>query len=474
MPTERAPRALLGAFAVWTMLWAAALGGCTPLGATGEPRSEPVSQGERADATSPGESRDAGRRESESSAAPEPEAAEWGSLRDEPVRVGLIPRSAAAVVSSRGGAFTLKVYSGATRSFSAVAGEEWSFDASGGGLSARSSGGASFEVADGTVRIRPGASALLLVDGVAYRGEVEVYPAAPGSLSVVNVIGMESYLRGVLPGEIGRRQGGDLEAVKAQAVAARTYAAASSGARAGGDFDVLPTTADQLYEGADAEDPVCDRAILETAGLILAYEGAPAVTYFHSTCGGRTEARSETWELPELPYLVPVWDTEHGDDRLDEAWCRGAPSFEWTESWTGEEIDRLASEVLPDVASTQVQEPVGRVKGVEVTSRTESGRVRWLEVRTESGAYRVLADRVRRFLLRPDTGGILRSSWFDLDVETTSDGIARVTARGHGNGHGVGMCQHGAIAMARAGRSYDEILAHYYPGTEFARLSDLW
>ena len=198
------------------------------------------------------------------------------------------------------------------------------------------------------------------------------------------------------------------------------------------------------------------------------------MTYFHSTCGGRTEARSEAWELPELPYLAPVWDTEHGDERLDEAWCRGAPSFEWTESWTGEEVDRLASEALPDVSSTPVSGPVGRVRGLEVTSRTEAGRVRWLEVRAEGGTYRVLADRVRRLLLRPSTGGILRSSWFDLEVETTADGIARVTARGRGNGHGVGMCQHGAIAMARAGRSYDEILAHYYPGTEFARLSDVW
>jgi stage II sporulation protein D len=469
---ERAPGASLGAFAVWALLCAAALGGCTPLGVAGEARREPVAGGERAEGAPERRTADAVERGGEAPAAPE--AAEWGSLRDEPIRVGLVQRGRAAVVSSRGGACTLKVYSGAAQSFSAVAGEAWSFDASAGGVSARSSGGASFELEEGTVRVRPGASTLLLVDGVAYRGEIEVYPAGAGSLSVVNVIGMESYLRGVLPGEIGRRPESDIEAVKAQAVAARTYAAASSGSRAGGDFDVLPTTADQLYEGADAEDAVCDRAILETAGLVLAYQGAPAVTYFHSTCGGRTEARHEAWELPELPYLGPVWDTEGGGDRLDGSWCRGAPSFEWTESWTGEEIDRLASEVLPDVASTPVEGPVGRVRGLEVASRTGSGRVRWLEVRTEGGVYRVLADRVRRFLLRPDTGGILRSSWFDLDVETTGDGIARVAARGRGNGHGVGMCQHGAIAMARAGRSYDEILAHYYPGTEFARLSDVW
>jgi len=408
-----------------------------------------------------------------SCAATAPDDAAWGALAEQRIRVGLAPSTADVVVSGRG-PFTVTVYSGATQRLSSAAGDEWVLEGAGPGLRARSSAGGSFEIADGTVRMRTDDSAAMVVNGTAYRGEIEVYPAAAGSLAVVNVVGIESYLRGVVPGEIGKRPPEDMEAVKAQAVAARTYAAASSGARAGGDFDVFSTTGDQLYQGIDSEDAVCDQAVFETAGVVLTFDGAPAFAYFHSSCGGRTEARHEVWELDELPYLKAVWDTEGGGSDLSGSWCRGASSFPWTESWTGEEIARLAREELPRVASTPVREPVGDVVGLEVTARTPAGRVRWLEVRTTSGTYRVLADRVRRLLRRPDTGGILRSAWFDLDVETDAGVVSRVTATGRGNGHGVGMCQHGALAMARDGRSYEEILAHYYPGTEIARLSDLW
>lgn len=408
-----------------------------------------------------------------SGAASTPDDAAWGALSEESIRVGLAPSAPSAVVSGRE-SFTVIVYSGAAQRLSSAAGEEWTFEGAEPGLRARSSAGGSFEFADGTVRMRPDGPAAMVVNGTAYRGEIEIYPAAPGSLSVVNVVGIESYLRGVVPGEIGKRPPADIEAVKAQAVAARTYAAASSGARAGGDFDVLSTIGDQLYQGIDSEDAVCDQAVFETACIVLTFEGEPAFAYFHSSCGGRTEARHEVWELDELPYLGSVWDTDNSRDDLDRAWCRDASSFTWTETWTGEEIARLVREELPKVASTPVREPIGDVAGLEVTARTPGGRVRWLEVRTTSGTYRVLADRVRRLLRRPDTGGILRSAWFDLNVETDGGVVSRVTATGRGNGHGVGMCQHGALAMAKGGRSYEEILAHYYPGTEIARLEDVW
>ena len=408
------------------------------------------------------------------SAAPPAVSGEaWGALAEEPVRVGLMRATTSATVTARG-AFAVTVYAGAARRLSCAAGEEWVFEGRRPGLSVRSSKGTALEIEDGTVRVRPADAAALVVNGTAYRGEIEIYPATPGSIAVVNVVGIESYLRGVVPGEIGKRPVGELEAVKAQAVAARTYAAASSGARAGGSFDVLATIEDQLYRGADSEDPVCDRAVFETAGLVLASGGRPAITYFHSTCGGRTEARHEVWELGETPYLRSVWDTRGGSHELAQAWCSEAPSFEWTESWTGEEIARLVREGLPKVASTPVREPVGSVTGLEVTARAPSGRVRWLEVRTEGGTYRVLGDRVRRLLRRPDGGAILRSAWFDLVVDTTGGTVVRVEARGRGNGHGVGMCQHGAMAMARAGRPFDEILTHYYPGTVLAQLRDVW
>jgi len=459
---KRAPGATLGAL-VFCVLCACGmcLGGCSAIG-SGRPAEPLAASGMPATA----------RPEGPPGAGRPPDGA-WDALTDQPIRVGLAASVESVVVSARG-AFSLTVYSGAARRLQASSGEEWTFVGTDAGITARSSGGQSLELAQGTVRLRPEAPAAMVVNGVAYRGEIEVYPAAPGSLTVVNVVGMEAYLRGVVPGEIGARSPAEIEAVKAQAVAARTYAAASSGGRAAGDFDVLATIADQLYQGADFEDPVCDRAILETAGLILTFAGRPAHTYFHSTCGGRTAARHEVWELGELPYLRSLPDGGGRASRPDDAWCRSSPSFTWTVSWTGDEVARLVRGQLPAVASTPVREPIGDIVGLAATERSPSGRVRWLEVRTTSGTYRVFGDRVRRLLLRPDTGGILRSAWFDLDVKTSGGRVVRVTARGRGNGHGVGMCQHGALGQARAGRSCEEILAHYYPGTALARLRDVW
>jgi stage II sporulation protein D len=286
---------------------------------------------------------------------------------------------------------------------------------------------------------------------------------------VGNILSVESYLLGVVPLEIGRRPPGEVEAVKAQAVAARTYAVAASGSRASGSFDVFPTVEDQVYGGMDAEEPVSRLAILETAGIIAEHDGEPITAYFHSCCGGRTEAREETWELPGLPYLRSVRDTPGGSPDLALSYCRDAADFTWTETWTGPEIAELVERHLPAVASTPVGQPIGRVRDLRVTAWTPSGRSRWLTVETDGGTYRVFGDRVRWLLRRPGTGRILRSSWFELDVERRRGQVARVAARGRGHGHGVGMCQHGALGMARQGYTYDEILKHYYSGVELVR-----
>jgi len=324
-------------------------------------------------------------------------------------------------------------------------------------------------VALGTVRVAPVGAAPLAHDGTGYRGEIEVFAHRDGTLSVVNVIDIESYLRGVVPLEIGPRPPADVEAVKAQAIAARTYALATGGRRADHGVDVLSTVADQVYGGVDAEDSVADFAILETAGKVLMHDGAPASAYFHASCGGRTEARDEVWELGPEPYLRSVWDTPGGRSDRETAYCAEGPHFDWTEEWSGREIEDIVGEHLPATASTPVRGPIDDVRDIRIAERTPSGRVRWLAVDTDAGEYRVFGDRVRWLLRRPGSGSILRSSWFDLEVERRGGRVRRVRAVGRGNGHGVGMCQHGALGMARRGYDFREILGHYYPG---ARLSD--
>ncbi|MFH1690709.1 MAG: SpoIID/LytB domain-containing protein [Candidatus Eisenbacteria bacterium] len=452
-----APRFICGALLLPVLLLALAMfsAGCAgvwPLSDGGGPRERPESSDYH-------------------DIAKEPEGGsghEQGELPDVVpfIRVGLAHGVRDAMVSGKGD-FTVALYVDSLESWSAQAGDRWRFGVAGGGITG-SGPGDDFRMDAGTIRIRPEAAGPLVFEGVSYRGEIELFPSGRGSLTVVNVVDVESYLRGVVPKEIGARPESEIEAVKAQAVAARTYAIASGGRRAGGGFDVYATVDDQVYAGVDGEDAVCDRAILETAGVFMSHSGEPIHAYFHANCGGRTDARHEVWGLPRVPYLTQVWDSRE-EDQFNDAFCSGGAHFRWTETWDGDEIARLVREQLPGTASTPVRQPLGDVRDIRVSVRTPSGRVRWMEIETGTGTYRVFGDRVRWLLRRPGTDRILRSAWFELEVKRRAGRVTGVTAEGRGNGHGIGMCQHGAMEMARQGYRYDEILRHYYAGVRFER-----
>ncbi len=445
---NRAPRIICGAFLLLLALAVAGCGGMSlrpfgeaePVAGTADARGE--AEGHGVTQTADGDSR--------------PSATFM-------IRVGLAHGVDSASVTGRG-SYTVSVYADEQNSWTARKEERWRFGADDSGVSGMGPG-AGFHIETGTIRVKPEGDGPLVFDDVTYRGEIELFSSGPGSLTVVNVLDIESYLRGVVPKEIGPRPEEEIEAVKAQAVAARTYAIASGGKRAGGGFDVFATVEDQVYAGIEGENPVCDRAISETAGEFLSYGDEAIHAYFHANCGGHTEARHEVWGLERVPYLEGVPDSrEH--DRFNDAFCSGGAHFNWTETWEGEEIAALVREHLPSVASTPVNGPVGEVRGMRVTARTPSGRIRWLEVETDAGTYRVFGDRVRWLLRRPGTGRILLSAWFDLDVSSASGRVSRVEATGKGYGHGVGLCQHGAMEMARQRYTYDQILKHYYRGVE--------
>jgi stage II sporulation protein D len=136
-----------------------------------------------------------------------------------------------------------------------------------------------------------------------YRGRLEVFPNARGTLTVVNVVPLEEYLRGVVPNELSPGGWPELEALKAQAVAARTYAVSNSGRFAAEGFDLLPTTRSQVYGGRATEHPLSDRAVSETRGLVATYAGRPINALYTSTCGGRTENAEEIFGGERVPYL---------------------------------------------------------------------------------------------------------------------------------------------------------------------------
>lgn len=318
---------------------------------------------------------------------------------------------------------------------------------------------------------------------LALRGEVAVFADSDGrGLTMVNVVELEAYLRGVVPWEIGRHGRDAVAALAAQAVAARTYTVAHLGTRAALGFDVWAGVADQVYRGAADEDPVCNDAIAGTAGQVLIHAGEPIAAYYSATCGGVTSQIEEIWPRPPELYLVshPDRPREGG-----EAFCAGAKYFHWRETWSGKQLENILARTLPRYVrymaddsraawagptftpsrpGSDPQRP-GQLLGLDIVRRTRSGRIAQLDIVTAAGSYHVRGDRIR-WVLVPAQGqpAILRSARFDLDVEVAGGRVRRVTADGGGYGHGVGLCQVGALQMARLGYGVEAILAHYYPG----------
>lgn len=301
----------------------------------------------------------------------------------------------------------------------------------------------------------PGAQ--VLVDGRPYRGTLELFRVEPHGMVVVNQLGLEDYLLGVVPLEIGPRTAHELEAVKAQAVAARTYTIRNFGRRDSLGFDVFGGVLDQVYGGRKAERETITAAVSATVGEVLTWRGAPIRAYYHSTGGGWTARVSDVWELPDAPYLRRVPDARPGGGD----YCDISPRYAWEASWSHRELDSAVARGVE--RRFGAARATGTVTGVRVTGRMAHGRIAGLEVQTEGGRWRVEKDDVRFFLHTPD-GRPLPSSRFEVVAGPPAD--SGLTLRGRGYGHGVGMCQWGAIGRARAGQSYEEILAHYYPGTE--------
>ncbi|HUF65023.1 MAG TPA: SpoIID/LytB domain-containing protein [Gemmatimonadaceae bacterium] len=195
-------------------------------------------------------------------------------------------------------------------------------------LRVQSAGGATQSTRGTTVILRPvSPEDAILYGGRRYRGELRITPTDTGLL-IMNRIGVEDYLRGVVPLEIGNRPAGELAAAQAQAIAARSYAYVRIRARRRAPYDILSDVREQVYGGVEAERPTTDEAVASTAGLVLVYNGQLVDAPYHSTCGGSTASPSEVWRgRTDLPYLRSVSDRIPGTDRF---WCDGSATFRWT------------------------------------------------------------------------------------------------------------------------------------------------
>jgi stage II sporulation protein D len=195
------------------------------------------------------------------------------------------------------------------------------------------------------VWLRPSGELTTLQGKGRYRGKVEIFPNAQGRLTVVNTLDLETYLRGVVPKEMGAWEFPNLEALKAQAVAARTYAVANRGKRAADGFDMGDTVADQVYGGRDGEQSLTDRAVQETEGLFATYGGQPIQALFMANCGGHTTNVADVFG-GDAPYLraVPCYPSKP----LTLPYASGVPvTAESPQPWLSWDLLRLASVAIP-------------------------------------------------------------------------------------------------------------------------------
>ena len=375
------------------------------------------------------------------------------------VRIGLLVNRPSVRVTGTGSFKVVDQSSGEVIGTSSR-GMEWNLQSNGAWIDASTPEGDAQGLYTGPILVSPaGREGRIRISKKEYRGTVEVSVNQKGTLTVVNILDLESYLRGVVPLEIGKLKDTQIEALKTQAVAARTYAVSNLGRRKALGFDLYSTVADQVYEGFSAEWAVADRAIAETRGMVAIYEGKPIDAFYSSTCGGETESIEEGWGSRPVSYLRNVRDR---DGRSGD-FCRDSPVYKWSVEWNRKTLENILSSSLPGLDKRKAGEL--SLHGIDVRKRSRSGRVQELEIRTNHGTSTLRGDKIRSALRRPVRGRpLLRSTKFDLKIRGDT-----IVAEGGGYGHGIGLCQMGAIGMAAQGYKYDKILKHYYRGVDLRR-----
>ncbi len=350
------------------------------------------------------------------------------SVHAETIRVALSDGSKTVTISGRG---PLVVSNHAGRRLFALKQSKLTITPARAGLTVNGSA-----LADRVLRI---AAEQLSVDNVRVHGTLVVHRQSAGLL-VVNELELETYVRGVVPAEMPA--GWPSEALKAQAVLARTYAVYHRQRRQGRPFDLESTVLDQVYGGAQREDGRASAAAAATAGEVLTYDGEPILALYHANSVGRTEAYVDVWG-EELPYLQSV--ACPSDDSV--------PSAAWQRMIS---VDELEAQLR------KAGYPVGTVATMAAGPRSPGGRVQTVRVIHSGGELSLNGETLRRIMgykFLPSTMYTL--AWTGHTLRWT----------GRGAGHGVGLCQWGAKIQAETGASYRNILLHYYPGAQLRRLA---
>ncbi len=322
------------------------------------------------------------------------------------------------------------------------------------------------------IPIKPNQGVAMSVEGGwgrrgVYPGEMRVELAESG-LRVVEFADLDEYISGVVASEMPSQF--PLEAMKAQAIAARTYALYHLGAHEDEDADLCGSVHCQAYGGQTRANSRARHATRETTGQVLTYNGLLVDALYHSACGGATATAWEVRQGKLLPYALGEPDETEGAGR---AYCASDHNVTWTRRYSFPEADRLVRANLSKILKDPAIRP-GRLYGIRLVTDPRTGRAEWLKVSTSTGTYQVRGDAIRWLFGNGRPGPVgLRSTAVELSVATDRAGQPRsFTFKGRGHGHGIGLCQWGARGRAIAGQSADEILSAYYPGTSVVDLSD--
>ncbi|NCJ05289.1 SpoIID/LytB domain-containing protein [Synechococcales cyanobacterium C] len=292
--------------------------------------------------------------------------------------------------------------------------------------------------------VQPSDNGLVYIGDRWYRGSVRLVRTSQG-FAVINQVDLEDYLASVVGKEM--YPSWPQEALKAQAVAARSYALFRRQRQQSQLYDLGNTTTYQVYDGINSETESTRSAVQATAGQILTYQGKVIEAVFHSASGGHTENSENVWSAA-VPYLRGVPDFD-----------QSAPVYQWT-------LELTASQMRQRIPG------IGNIVAFEPLQTTPTGRIRSLRVRGDAGSRTLTGAQARQALG-------LRSTLFSVQPQlgplaSQPGGSAAKSSgfkiQGRGYGHGLGMSQWGAYSLATQGKTYADILRHYYQGTTVSNL----
>lgn len=294
------------------------------------------------------------------------------------------------------------------------------------------------------IAIEPSKDAAITVNKRRFRGHITIMASRDLTLNIINVVDLEQYIKGVLYHEISHKW--PIEAIKAQAVAARSYAVYSSEQSKGKDFDVTNDIYSQVYGGKNSERYRTGIAVDETRGEILVYDGKVLPAFFHATCGGMTESANEVWNIN-----IPALQSELCP------YCKNSPHMHWKKNFRLKDIQTKLN---------QNGYHIGAILTIEILRRNASDRIQSLRITARDGSSMTISGKDFRNIIGPND---IKSNSYEVVMRGYY-----VDFYGRGWGHGVGLCQWGALGMAQLHFDYQAILKHYYPGSTLEPIENVY